>query len=255
MFLSGEPVSMFLLRCITSSVLLILAESEVGPSNSPSSYCTESKECLQFELVCQTEEYEVRHYSPTRWVSTDAEAYLMGVGAAMAFRRLYQYITGTNEAGIQMEATAPVLVEVPEETHTWEPAIYTLSFLLPSVFQQDRPPAPTNDKLYFTEMPEMDVYVRSYGGWMLSVSSRLHTHLLTKELQRVNATYNHTHHYAVGYDSPLKLLHRHNEVWYVVNGEPVCNATTYKPTQSTNTNTPTASTANPPAISDPPATE
>lgn len=41
----------------------------------------------------------MRHYSPTRWVSTDAEAYFMGVGAAMAFRRLFQYITGANEGG------------------------------------------------------------------------------------------------------------------------------------------------------------
>ncbi|KAG7222589.1 hypothetical protein INR49_016186 [Caranx melampygus] len=47
----------------------------------------------------QTDEYEVRHYSPTRWVSTDAEAYFMGVGAAMAFRRLFQYITGANDRG------------------------------------------------------------------------------------------------------------------------------------------------------------
>lgn len=49
-------------------------------------------------------------------------------------------------------------------------------------------------------MPEMDVYVRSYGGWMLSVTSRLHAHLLTKELERVGASYNHSYHYGVGYD-------------------------------------------------------
>lgn len=55
-------------------------------------------------------------------------------------------------------------------------------------------------QLYFTEMPEMDVYVRSYGGWMLSVTSRLHAHLLTKELTRVRASYNHSYHYGVGYD-------------------------------------------------------
>lgn len=88
------------------------------------SFCTESKECLEYELICKTEEYEVssrslpsrvplsahlcaracvraqvRHYSPTRWVSTDAEAYFMGVGAAMAFRRLFQYISGANDRG------------------------------------------------------------------------------------------------------------------------------------------------------------
>lgn len=55
-------------------------------------------------------------------------------------------------------------------------------------------------QLYFTEMPEMVVYVRSYGGWMLSVTSRLHAHVLTKELERVRAAYNHSYHYGVGYD-------------------------------------------------------
>ncbi|XP_074521424.1 uncharacterized protein soul5l [Halichoeres trimaculatus] len=200
--------------------LAVCAEGNVGPSTN-TSFCTESKECLEYELICKTDEYEVRHYSPTRWVSTDAEAYFMGVGAAMAFRRLFQYITGANEGGIQMEMTAPVLVKIPEETKMWEPAVYTLNFPLPSAYQE-KPPIPTNDKLYFTEMPEMDVYVRSYGGWMLSVTSRLHAHLLTKELERVRAAYNHSFHYGVGYDSPLKLLNRHNEVWYLAEGEPVC---------------------------------
>ncbi|XP_037619547.1 heme-binding protein 2 [Sebastes umbrosus] len=226
---------------------VVSAEGSVGPSTN-TSFCTESKECLEYQLVCKTDEYEVRHYSPTRWVSTDAEAYFMGVGAAMAFRRLFQYITGANDQGIQMDMTAPVLVKIPEETKMWEPAIYSLNFPLPAAYQE-KPPAPTNDKLYFTEMPEMDVYVRSYGGWMLSVTSRLHAHLLTKELGRVGASYNHSYHYGVGYDSPLKLLNRHNEVWYVAEGQPVCTdpqeptpAHTPRPTL---TNSPTDSPSEP----------
>lgn len=35
---------------------------------------------------------------------------------------------------------------------------------------------------------------------MLSVTSRLQAHLLTKELERVGASYNHSYHYGVGYD-------------------------------------------------------
>ncbi|XP_036960015.1 uncharacterized protein soul5l [Acanthopagrus latus] len=237
--------------------LVVSAEGSVGPSTN-NSFCTESKECLEYELVCKTDEYEVRHYSPTRWVSTDAEAYFMGVGAAMAFRRLFQYITGANDGGIQMEMTAPVLVKIPEETKMWEPAVYTLNFPLPAAYQ-DKPPAPTNDKLYFTEMPEMDVYVRSYGGWMLSVTSRLHAHLLTKELERVRASYNHSYHYGVGYDSPLKLLNRHNEVWYVAEGQPICTdpqeptpAHTPRPAQ-TGSPTDSASEPLPHTLSDSPA--
>uniref|UniRef100_A0A3P9MSC2 Heme-binding protein 1 n=1 Tax=Poecilia reticulata TaxID=8081 RepID=A0A3P9MSC2_POERE len=215
-----DPAAWAFIIAVAVLALVVSIESSVGPSTN-TSFCTESKECLEYELVCKTDEYEVRHLTPTRWVSTDAEAYFMGVGAAMAFRRLFQYINGANDEGLKMEMTAPVLVKVPEETKLWEPAVYTLNFPLPAAYQ-DKPPAPTNDKVYFTAMPDMDVYVRSYGGWMLSVTSRLHSHLLTKELERVHASYNHTYHYGVGYDSPLKLLNRHNEVWYVAEGEPVC---------------------------------
>uniref|UniRef100_A0A3Q3WIV3 Heme-binding protein 1 n=1 Tax=Mola mola TaxID=94237 RepID=A0A3Q3WIV3_MOLML len=239
------------------ALLASAAEASVGPSTN-TSFCTESKECLEYELVCKTDEYEVRHYSPIRWVSTDAEAYFMGVGAAMAFRRLFQYITGANEGGVQMEMTAPVLVKIPEETKMWEPAVYTLNFPLPAAYQ-DKPPVPTNEKLYFTEMDEMDVYVRSYGGWMLSVTSRLHAHLLTKELERVRAPYNRSYHYGVGYDSPLKLLNRHNEVWYVAEGQTICTdpqeptpAHTPRPT-ATNSPTDSASEPLPHALPDSPS--
>ncbi|XP_029112064.1 heme-binding protein 2 [Scleropages formosus] len=201
-------------------MLMVTAKGSIGPSNN-SSFCTESKECLLFDVVCKTGEYEVRHYDPSRWVSTDAEAYFMGVGAAMAFRRLFKYISGANEEAVNIDMTAPVLVKIPEERNMWEPAVYTLSFLLPSEYQEN-PPKPTTEKLYFTDMPEMNVYVRSYGGWMLSLTSRLHSHLLTRALDRVRASYNSSYHYCLGYDSPMKLLDRHNEIWYVAEGEPVC---------------------------------
>ncbi|KAI7810358.1 putative heme-binding protein 2 [Triplophysa rosa] len=148
-FSSVYPTAMILVSCVTVLMLFGLTDSSVGPSNSSSSYCTESRECLQFDLICKTDQYEVRRYSSTRWVSTDAEAYFLGVGAAMAFRRLYHYISGENEEGVMFEMTAPVLVKVPEETKMWEPAIYTLSFLLPSAYQE-KPPTPTNDKVRIT---------------------------------------------------------------------------------------------------------
>uniref|UniRef100_A0A3B3SFB1 Heme-binding protein 1 n=1 Tax=Paramormyrops kingsleyae TaxID=1676925 RepID=A0A3B3SFB1_9TELE len=199
--------------------------------NNSSSFCSESKECLLFDLVCRTADYEVRHYDPVKWVSTDAEAYFMGVGAAMAFRRLFKYISGANEDGVKMDMTAPVLVKIPEDRKMWEPAIYTLSFLLPSEYQ-DNPPNPTNEKLYFTDMPDMKVYVRSYGGWMLSLTSKLHSHILIRALDRAHAPYNTSFHYSLSYDSPMKLLNRHNEVWYVAEGEPVCTVPQNPPTGS-----------------------
>ncbi|KAI1886521.1 hypothetical protein AGOR_G00196610 [Albula goreensis] len=191
-------------------LLMAAAEASVGSSNS-SSFCTETEECLLFEPVCKTEEYEVRHYDPARWVSTDAESLFMEVGTTVAYRRLFKYITGANEDGVKINMTAPILIKIPEEKRKWKATVYTLSFLLPSAYQEN-PPKPTNEKVYFTDMSDMTVYVRSYGGWILSVTSGLHSHLLRKDLNGAQASYNNSYNYAVGYDSPMKLLHRHNEV-------------------------------------------
>ncbi|KAK6311392.1 hypothetical protein J4Q44_G00170560 [Coregonus suidteri] len=117
--------------------------------------------------------------------------------------------------------TAPVTVKIEEKKRMWQSSVFTLSFLLPSDYQMT-PPQPTDNRVYFTEMPDMKVYVRSYGGWMMSLTSSVNSMLLKRQLDKVQATYNKDYHYAVGYDSPMKILNRHNEVWYMVEGEPVC---------------------------------
>lgn len=64
-----------------------------------------------------------------------------------------------------MEMTAPVLVKIPEETKMWEPAIYTLNFLLPAAYQE-KPPVPTNDKVSgpCVRPPRARVWLIDAGG-------------------------------------------------------------------------------------------
>nr|ACI69904.1 Heme-binding protein 2 [Salmo salar] len=191
-------------------LLILTAEARIGNS-SESSFCTESRECLLYDSVCKNDDYEVRHYDSVKWVSTDEECYFMDKATYTAFGRLFKYITGSNEAGVKIE----------EKKRLWQSSVFTLSFLLPSDYQMT-PPQPTDESVYFTETPDMNVYVRSYGGWMMSLTSSVNSMLLKRDLDKVQATYNKDYHYAVGYDSPMKILNRHNEVWYMVEGEPVC---------------------------------
>ncbi|XP_041718720.1 heme-binding protein 2 [Coregonus clupeaformis] len=203
-------------------LLILTAEARIGNS-SESSFCTESRECLLYDLVCKNDDYnyEVRHYDSVKWVSTDEECYFMDKAMYTAFGRLFKYITGYNEAGVNIDMTTPVTVKIEEKKRMWQSSVFTLNFLLPSDYQMT-PPQPSDDRVYFTEMPDMKVYVRSYGGWMMSLTSSVNSMLLKRQLDKVQATYNKDYHYAVGYDSPMKILNRHNEVWYMVEGEPVC---------------------------------
>ncbi|XP_055044489.2 heme-binding protein 2 [Misgurnus anguillicaudatus] len=210
--------------CLTGAIVLLLGltvEGRIGDSKSESSYCTETKECLLFDLVCEGDGYEVRHYDAAKWVSTEEQSYFTEVAISRAFKKLYKYITGENEAGAKINMTAPVLIKVKEDVSIWDSSVYVLNFLLPSDFQAN-PPKPTDPSVYFTDTPDMNVYVKSYGGWMMSVVSKIKAQQLKTSLDKVQASYETEYHYDVGYNSPMKILNRHNEAWYIVKGEPVC---------------------------------
>lgn len=40
---------------------------------------------------------QIRHYNSVKWVTTEETSFFMGIAAMRAFRRLYTYISGTNE--------------------------------------------------------------------------------------------------------------------------------------------------------------
>uniref|UniRef100_A0A3B1ILT7 Heme-binding protein 1 n=1 Tax=Astyanax mexicanus TaxID=7994 RepID=A0A3B1ILT7_ASTMX len=210
--------------CFAGAVVLLLAvtaEARVGNSTDPTSFCTETKECLLFDLICEGEGYEVRHYDETKWVTAEVESHFMDVAVMRAFRKLFKYITGENKDGINIDMTAPVITKVKDERHMLDQSVYVMSFLLPSAYQKYAP-EPTDSSVYLTDMPEMDVYVRSYGGWMVSLTAKYYGYRLRESLNSVQASYNKEYHYDVGYNSPMKLTERHNEVWYIPEGKPVC---------------------------------
>ncbi|KTF92264.1 hypothetical protein cypCar_00021976 [Cyprinus carpio] len=80
----------------------------------------------------------------------------------------------------------------------------------------------TNPSVYFTNTPGMKVYVKSYGGWMMSAVAISQAQSLKTSLDNVQATHETEYYYNVGYNSPMKIMNRHNEAWYIVEGEPVC---------------------------------
>lgn len=209
--------------CLTGVTVLLFAlavDGRVGESTSDS-FCTETKECLMYDLVCAGDDYEVRHYDTAKWVTAEAESYFMDIAIPRAFRKLFKYITGENVAGAKIDMTAPVIIKVNESASIWQSSVYVLSFLLPSNYQAN-PPKPTDPSIYFTDTPDMKVYVRSYGGWMMSLVSKSQAQSLKTSLDTVQASYETKYYYNVGYDSPMKIVNRHNEVWYIATGEPVC---------------------------------
>uniref|UniRef100_A0A8C5H8F6 Heme-binding protein 1 n=1 Tax=Gouania willdenowi TaxID=441366 RepID=A0A8C5H8F6_GOUWI len=198
-------------------LFMLTAEAGVGNS-SAMPFCSETEQCLMFDLICESDEYEVRHYDSVKWVSTTERSIFMEMAAMKAFKRLYKYIDGGNEKGKKIEMTAPVLIKMVDKKF-WQKSEYTMSFLLPAE-DQENPPTPTDSNVKFT--PDTHVYVQSYGGWMTSWIDKRKADTLSAKLDSINAKYSKGFHFGAGYNSPMTMFKRHNEVWFVAEGEPVC---------------------------------
>ncbi|KAK5856135.1 hypothetical protein PBY51_007753 [Eleginops maclovinus] len=218
---------MICLSGLVGFLLMLTAEARVGNS-SELHFCSETDQCLLFDLICKTEEYEVRHYGSVKAVSAEHSSYFMEIATFKLFRKLFDYISGDNEYGVKIEMTAPVIIKISEGKSSFpifnmKKYTYTMSFLLPTEHQEN-PPTPNDGKVFIGDMPAMTMYVRSFKGLMTSFFYTKVADSLSSDLDSEGAKYEKDHHYAVGYNSPKKMFDSYNEVWYVVQGDPVCSS-------------------------------
>ncbi|XP_035036799.1 heme-binding protein 2-like [Hippoglossus stenolepis] len=215
----NQSAMMMLLSGLVGLLLVLTAEARVGYS-SESYLCYETEQCLHFDLICQTEDFEVRHIESVNWVSTHEMDYSIDTAALKGFKRLYKYINGANQNGTTMDIVTPVVVRVPQKT-SWEMGVYIVHLLLPAEYQ-DNPPTPTDDNVYILRSPDMNLYIRSYDGWLTAKSDNDTAQSLASDLDSVGANYKKNFHFANTYSSPLSLTSRRSEVMFVDLGEPVC---------------------------------
>ncbi|XP_073483462.1 heme-binding protein 2 [Aquarana catesbeiana] len=164
-------------------------------------------------LETQSSDYELRQYEPAKWVSTEMSSVKEWDSAvSTGFMRLFSFIQGNNEKKMSVAMTAPVTTYVqPGEGPACESTI-TVSFYIPSEQQSD-PPKPSESNVFITERPELTVYVRSFGGFTNAAKNQEQILQLSECLKRDGKAFDENVYYTAGYDSPFKLLNRHNEVW------------------------------------------
>ncbi|KAM4772068.1 heme-binding protein 2 isoform 2-T2 [Rhinophrynus dorsalis] len=162
----------------------------------------------------ESSDYEIRQYEPAKWVSTGVTSVKDWDSAvSTGFMRLFNYIQGNNER-IKVEMTAPVTTyEEPGAGPACESTI-TVSFYVPAEHQDD-PPKPSEAHTFIEERPQTTVYVRCFGGFTNAAKNQEHLLQLSDSLKRDGKAFDENVYYTAGYDSPFKLLNRHNEVWLI----------------------------------------
>ncbi|CAM5159589.1 unnamed protein product [Eretmochelys imbricata] len=188
--------------------LLLLALGLWGEREKPK-FCGEVTECFTFDLICNSSDYEARLYPPSAWVSTRVNN-TYTAAKTTGFWHLFRYIQGRNQLGVKIPMTTPVLTRVDQAAGEMQE--YTISFLLPAARQGD-PPQPTEPAVFIERFPALPTYVRSFGGWLTDANRGTHIRALDASLGRDARHFNRSWHYSAGYNSPMKLFDRHNEVW------------------------------------------
>merc|ERR1711924_153801 len=127
-----------------------------------------------------TSGYEVRRYPRSFWTATTVTGKNMDKAGSIAFMRLFRYISGDNELKQKIEMTVPVLASVIPGAGPFCEENFTYHF---------------------------------YDGWSNEQKVITHGRDLFQELTDANVKFNSEMFYTAGYDSPFRLIDRHNEVW------------------------------------------
>ncbi|KAJ8410193.1 hypothetical protein AAFF_G00201740 [Aldrovandia affinis] len=160
----------------------------------------------------KNQDYEVRTYHTTKWVSTEVTGMQFDPALSAGFMRLFRYIQGSNEPRQKVEMTAPVTCLVSPGAGPACESTFTVSFYVPEQHQA-APPKPSDPDVYIEDRKELTVFVRTYGGFSNEQKSREQLLKLVESLQRDGLGFEEKPYYTAGYDSPFKLTNRRNEVW------------------------------------------
>jgi len=158
---------------------------------------------------------ELRTYPARNWVCTHSNGDPFEGSSGSMFWKLFRYIQGNNDASQSIDMTAPVTTLVKPISGSQEKYMEMCFYVGSSA--QENPPTPTDDQVYVKFHEERKVYTRKVSGYMSGQDWRKEVEDLANKLNQMGIDHQSGSYYKVGYDSPMKLFNRRNEVWYVAN--------------------------------------
>ena len=111
---------------------------------------TMAYEEANYEVVKENKEYEIRKYSDRLVIETNS---IEGNG----FKKLFNYISGNNEQKKEIKMTVPVTQEIKNGN-------MTMQFYLPSKFNKDNAPKPSNSDIKILTIEGGYYAVIKYSG-------------------------------------------------------------------------------------------
>ena len=158
---------------------------------------------VEYKTISKNEVYEIRQYSDRLAIETST------TNQNTNFRKLFNYISGNNETNEEIKMTAPV-------TQIEKNGNMTMQFYLPSEFDENNVPSPSNSEVRVLNMKGGYFAAITYSGRASDKNFFKHKEILENQLNEdeitilsppIRATYN----------SPFTLpMLRRNEVMFEI---------------------------------------
>jgi hypothetical protein len=146
-------------------VLGAVGLAAVAGASARSRRASQRAERVPYAVVDTLDDVELRRYPTTLAVETVAPS----TGAA--FGRLFRYIAGANSGSEEIAMTAPVAtggeeiaMTAPVETDAADEGV-RMAFFLPTEYDYDTAPRPTDDRVTLVERPARTLAVLSFSWW------------------------------------------------------------------------------------------
>ncbi|KAK9811439.1 hypothetical protein WJX72_003919 [[Myrmecia] bisecta] len=135
---------------------------------------------------------------------------------AKGYASLYRYFDGGNDQSKKLPATEPVVARiVPVNGFRGSEQNYTIAYYLPTEFQKQDPPKPTNEAIQIFTIPAATVYAAQFGGFATEGSILETAAKLLEQIKGEKVAVHEDFFYFAAYDPPTRMTNRHNEVWFV----------------------------------------
>ncbi|MDC0372750.1 heme-binding protein [Candidatus Pelagibacter ubique] len=163
-----------------------------------------SYEEVNYEVVKKNEVYEIRKYSDRLAIETDIS------NEGNSFRKLFNYISGNNDKNEEIKMTTPV-------TQMQKKGNMTMQFYLPSRFNKENIPSPSNPDVKILNIKGGYYAVIRYSGRVSDKNFIKHKSILENELKKDNMIILSPPIKAT-YDGPFTLpMNRRNEAMFEIN--------------------------------------
>jgi hypothetical protein len=170
-----------------------------------------SIEKQKYRLVASEKEYEIRHYPSATLATVYSSANSYRQMSTPGFRTLAGFIFGGNESNTKIAMTSPVHMDIND-------SLSTMSFVMPSKYQKQSLPSPTDSRVKLEKSPEEYVAVLKFGGYANDEKITRYSEKLKTALEKQGVSYSGNFRY-LGYNPPYQFIGRKNEIIVSVNWE------------------------------------